>query len=110
MDLKKLTIVRKRIFWAGAIFALIFSTPMLSAMLVFKLSSLLGCSLSAAGASECLFLGIDLGQRFYGYTVPLIGSILSPIAFFFGFWDVMLIWLISIIFITLKIRAISNGG
>jgi hypothetical protein len=52
---------------------------------------LLGCDLSAAGPKECNFLGFDIGERVYFYAIPFIGSILTPVAFAFAFYDILLV-------------------
>lgn len=58
---------------------------------VLSVAFLLGCELSAAGPKECMFLGFDIGERIYFYAIPLIGSILTPVAFLFAFFDILLV-------------------
>jgi len=36
--------------------------------------------------------GWDIGERLYVYVIPMIGSLLAPIALVIGFWDILLAW------------------
>lgn len=77
----------KTLFWSalaveGVLF-LVFGLPVLGALSAFELAETLGCTLNAADAHVCMLMGVDIGERLYGYTVPLIGSLLTPIAFSF---------------------------
>ena len=76
----------------GGIMVIGFAIPMLSTMFVFNFSEAIGCNLSAAGPSECRFLGIDIGSRLYGYTIPIVGSLLTPVTFIMSFWDIIIVW------------------
>ncbi len=78
------------IFLQGILF-LIFGVPVIGAMSAFELAELLGCTLNAAESHECMLLGIDKGDRLYGYKVPLIGSVLTPITFLLSFMDVLVV-------------------
>jgi hypothetical protein len=85
-------IARNIILIPGAVFVFLFGFPILGAFSAFKLASWLGCSLSARASTECMFLGMDIGERLYGYAVPFVGAPLTPIAFLSGFWDIFLVW------------------
>ena len=61
---------------------------------VFWLTENINCALNAAGPVECIRYGIDFGDRLYGYMIPLIGSLLTPVAFVIGFWDFIISWVI----------------
>lgn len=76
----------------GVFFAFLFGFPIVGIFSALKLASWLDCSLSASGATECMLWGVDIGERLYVYVIPLIGSLLTPIAFFMGFWDLLLAW------------------
>ena len=76
----------------GGLMVVGFAIPILSTIFVFNFSEIIGCSLSAAGPSECMFLGIDIGNRLYGYTIPIVGSLLAPVTFVMSFWDIIIIW------------------
>ncbi len=88
----------------GIVMLIVFAIPIVSTIIVFNLSNFIGCNLSAAGPSECVFLGIDIGERLYGYTVPLVGSILAPVTFLLAFWDIIAVWLLCFILVTLAQR------
>jgi hypothetical protein len=88
----------------GIIFFVLFGTPILGIIVVIELASVLNCKLSASGPIECLYLGIDFGERLYAYTIPFVGSIFSPIAFVLGFWDFIIAWFSIYILIKLVIR------
>jgi hypothetical protein len=70
---------------------LLFGLPVLGGLIVHTLADVLDCSLSASGPKECLVLGLDIGRRLYGYIIPLVGMIFTPIAFFFAFLDVLIV-------------------
>lgn len=87
-----MALARNILFFVGVIFIFLFGFPIVGLLSVLQLSSWLGCELSARGASQCLLWGVDIGERLYGYVIPMIGSLLTPIAFAMGFWDVVLAW------------------
>ena len=85
----------KVVFWSaltveGVLF-LIFGLPMLGALSAFELADKLGCTLNAADAHVCMYMGMDIGERLYSYTIPLIGSLLTPVAFVFSFFDILIV-------------------
>lgn len=41
--------------------------------------------------------GWDIGERLYVYVIPMIGSLLTPIALVMGFWDVLLAWAVLVV-------------
>ena len=85
-------VARNIVFFLGAVFILLFGFPILGLLSALKLSDWLGCSLFARGASECMLWGWDIGERLYVYVIPMIGSLLTPLAFAMGFWDIVLVW------------------
>ena len=89
---------------------IVFAIPIVSTIIVFNLSNVIGCSLSAAGPNECVLLGLDIGERLYGYTVPLVGSILAPVTFLFAFWDIIAVWLLCFILVTRAQKGIGNNA
>ncbi len=84
--------LRWHLYIGVSLFALL-ATPILSTYFVFWASNALGCDLSAAHTNPCFLFGLDIGDRIYGYAVPLIGSLLTPVAFLIGFWEFILVWI-----------------
>ena len=85
----------KILFWSalsieGVLF-LVFGIPVLGALSAFELADRLGCTLNAADVHTCMLIGVDIGERLYGYTVPLVGSLLTPITFFISFFDILIL-------------------
>ena len=66
------------------------SLPIVGVVTVGQISEFLDCGITAAGPGECDLLGLDLGNRLYFYAIPFIGSFVTPVALFMGFWDVLL--------------------
>lgn len=87
----------KIIKWVGIVFIVLFGAPIIGTLSAFGLAEIAGCPLSAANSVDCYFLGLNIGQRLYGYAVPLVGSIMTPIALFSAFKDILLIWLAMLI-------------
>ena len=87
-----LKIARNTVFFLGVIFIFLFGFPIVGILSALQLSSWLGCELSARGASACMLWGWDIGERLYVYVIPMIGSLLTPIALVIGFWDILLAW------------------
>lgn len=107
MPLNSLLKIKKIWVIFGIVVLVLLATPILSTFVVFNLVDALDCDLNASGPTECFFLGLNFGERLYGYMIPLVGSILSPIAFFGGFWDLVLVWIIVFIFIHIKAKRLS---
>lgn len=87
-----LKIARNTVFFLGVVFIFLFGFPIVGILSALQLSSWLGCELSARGASACMLWGWDIGERLYVYVIPMIGSLLAPIALVIGFWDILLAW------------------
>ena len=98
--------------WIGAVLFLPFATPVLGTILVFTIADLLGCNLTAAGPEVCMLFSLDIGERIYGYAIPLIGTIFTPIAFYNAMWEPALIWLV--VFLVIRFQSykakIESGG
>ena len=79
------------------IFVIAFATPVVGVFSAVSLfSDALGCNISAFSKSECLVLGVDIGDRVRMYGTPIIGVLMTPLAFFMVFWEVSLLWIILI--------------
>jgi hypothetical protein len=107
MSLNSLLKIKKVWVILGVMILVLLATPILSTFVVFNLIDALDCNLNASGPTECMFLGLNFGERLYGYMIPLVGSILSPIAFFSGFWDLVIVWLIVFVFIHISAKRLS---
>lgn len=83
---------RNIVFFAGVIFAFLFGSPIIGLFSAHAFAFLLGCTITSAGPSECIFFGLDMGNRLYAYAIPWIGAPLTPIAFAYAFGDIMLYW------------------
>ena len=97
----------------GLILVFAFTSPLLGAISAFELSSAFGCRLSAVGPADCTVLGIDLGARLYGYALPFFGTIATPLAFWAGFSDVFVAWVIvclALWFLARKSKARQEAG
>jgi len=90
--------------WTGLAFAFVFGMPIVGIFTVAGVIDVLGCELSARGPSDCQFLFLNLGERFYGYAIPLVGGLLTPIAFVGAFWDFILIWGLGFWFVRKQIK------
>ena len=88
---------RNIMFFLGVIFIFLFGFPIVGILSALQLSSWLGCEFSARGASACMLWGWDIGERLYVYVMPMIGSLLTPIALVMGFWDVLLAWAVLVV-------------
>ena len=93
--LQRVTLARKLIFWGTIIIFVPLSLPVVGIVTVGMISGLLDCGITAAGPGECYVLGLDLGNRLYFYAIPFVGSFLTPMALFMGFWDVLLALLLT---------------
>ena len=85
----------KVLFWTAigveSLLFIVFGLPLLGAFSAFELAETLGCTLNAADTHVCMLMGIDIGERLYGYTVPLLGSLLTPGAFVLAFFDILIV-------------------
>ncbi len=109
MKLNQLLLLKKILVALGVINFVLFGLPILGLYSVFSFAQSIGCKISAADSQECLFLGIDIGERLYSYSIPIIGSILTPIAFVYSFWDLILVWYILLYYISYNIKNVKNG-
>jgi len=73
-----------------AILFLIFGLPILGLYSALEVASYAGCEISAVGPQECYLYGIEIGERLYGYAIPMVGAPLTPIAFWYAFNDLLI--------------------
>lgn len=88
--LQRVMLAKKLVFWWTIVIFGPLSLPIVGVVTVGQISGFLDCGITAAGPGECDLLGLDLGSRLYFYAIPFIGSFLTPVALFMGFWDVLL--------------------
>jgi hypothetical protein len=88
---KMLRSIFKVMMFSEALFIIVFGFPLLGAVSAGIVGSIPGCPISAAGNS-CTVLGIDVGARLSVYAIPILGSILTPIALILVFWPLLLVW------------------
>lgn len=89
--------VSKSILWVGLVFILFFGAPILGTISAFSLAEFAECPLSAARSVDCNFMGLNIGKRLYPYTIPLVGSIFTPVAMYHAFKDILIVWLIILL-------------
>lgn len=107
-----LKIARAVVITVGSLFCFLLGCPIVGILTLSKLAQWHGWKLSAAGPTECLFLGVDIGERLYVYTIPFIGSLLTPMALVFAFWDVLALWMPTVLAVQIgiwKLKADADG-
>ena len=92
----------------GVLFIVLLATPFAGMMSAGLLASVFDCHLTAKGPEPCLILGVDMGERLYGYAVPFIGSLLTPLAFFYAFWEIVVLWAITCLSLSWYLKRNKN--
>ena len=98
-------------FWVALIsfliFVFMFGFPFIGAIIFGKFMSLIGFDISGfSPIKPCIIYGYDISQKAALYRFPFLNVILTPVAFLYMFWEIVLIWLTIIaLFFYLNLRA-----
>jgi hypothetical protein len=84
------------------VFCALFGLPVVGNLVMFKVYSLLGCSFGFETQPPCIVMGHDIGPRFSGYGVFLLGMALTPVFFVIAFWELLIAWVVVILFLLYK--------
>lgn len=81
------------------LFSLYFGTPYFG-VITFRslIEGGLGCSIPFDYVKPCTVLGYDISPRFGLYKIPFVNILITPLAYFFAFFELIIFWCICIAF------------
>ena len=79
------------------LFILYFGTPILG-VITFRnfIESSLGCSIPFDYVKPCIVFGYDIAPRFSLYAILFISIIITPVAYFTAFFELIVFWCVCI--------------
>ena len=68
-------------------------------------AELIGCEMASP---SCVVLGVDLSDRFEPYSMVLVSMLVTPMSFWYAFYDVLIIWFIILLGLYYKKRQLDK--
>jgi hypothetical protein len=86
------------------VFCALFGLPVVGTLVMRWVYSLLGCSFGFDYQPACIVMGHDIGPRFAGYGAVILGMLLTPLFFVIAFQELLIAWVIVILFLLYKAK------
>lgn len=84
------------------VFSALFGLPVVGTLVMREVYSLLGCRFGFDYQPACVVMGHDIGPRFAGYGTFILGMVLTPVIFVMAFRELLIAWIIVILFLLYK--------
>jgi hypothetical protein len=86
------------------VFCAFFGLPVVGNLVMRQVYSLLGCSFGFDYQPACIVMGYDIGPRFAGYGVIILGMLLTPVIFVMAFRELLIAWIIVMVLLYFKAK------